>query len=162
MQIKKRAYNILNENRIFLIFIQGLIIINLIAVMLESVETLHKNFRPLFYWFEVISVAIFTVEYLTRVWSADFGRDKPVKTRLKFIFSFLGLIDLLAILPFYLPFLIAFDLRFLRILRLVRIFRIFKIARYSPALALIGKVLKRKKEELFLTSNSPFKKFVTD
>jgi voltage-gated potassium channel len=151
MEIKRKIYYIINENRFFLVFIQCLIIINLLAVMLESVSHLHKNYGPFFYWLEVVSVAIFTVEYLARVWSAAFGTVQPVKNRLKFIFSFLGLIDLLAILPFYLPFLISFDLRFLRIMRLVRLFRIFKIARYSKALLLIGKVLKRKKEELFST-----------
>ncbi len=151
MERKRIIYYIINENRFFLVFIQCLIIINLMAVMLESVSYLHKKYGFFFYWFEVISVAIFTVEYLARVWSADFGTVQPVKKRLKFVFSFLGLIDLLAILPFYLPFLIAFDLRFLRIMRLVRLFRIFKIARYSKALLFIGKVLRCKKEEIFLT-----------
>jgi voltage-gated potassium channel len=151
MELKRKIYGIINENPFFLVFIQSLIIINMLAVMLESVSYLHKNYGPFFYWFEVVSVAIFTIEYLARVWSADFGTMQPIKRRLKFIFSFLGLIDLVAILPFYLPFLITFDLRFLRIMRLVRLFRVFKIARYSMALKLIGKVLKRKKEEIFLT-----------
>jgi voltage-gated potassium channel len=151
IELKRKIHGLINEDRFFLLFIQSLIIINMLAVMLESVSSLHKSFGPFFYWFELFSVAIFTVEYLMRVWSADFGTAQPVKSRVKFIFSFLGLIDLVAILPFYLPFLIAFDLRFLRLMRLVRLFRILKIARYSRALQLIGKVLKRTKEEIFLT-----------
>jgi len=151
MEIKRKTYNIINENRFFLIFIQGLIIINVIAVMLESVEYLHKNYLPFFYWFEAISVAIFSIEYIAHIWSEDFETNNPIRSRIKFIFSFHGLIDLLSILPFYLPFLITFDLRVLRIIRLIRVFRILKIARYSKALTLIKKVLKRKREELILT-----------
>lgn len=151
MGLKKKTHAMLSKSRIFLFSIQSLIIANLLAVMFESVASLRDGYGTFFYWFEVISVLIFTVEYLARVWSTDVGTGKPVKARLKFIFSFLGLIDLLAILPFYLPFIITFDLRFLRIMRLVRLFRVIKIARYSKALSLIGDVLKRKKEELFLT-----------
>lgn len=148
---KKGLYCFINENHKLNFFIQTIIILNLIMVMLESVENIEKNFQLFFHWFEVFSIAIFSAEYLTRIWTADFGSANPIKARLKFIFSFLGLIDLLAILPFYLPFLFSFDLRFLRIMRLFRLLRIFKITRYSNALKLIGKVLKRKKEELFLT-----------
>lgn len=131
MAFKRKIHTIIAESRLFLVFIQTLIILNLLAVMLESVAHLHENYGRFFYGFEVFSVVIFTVEYLLRLWVADFGTGKPIAARLKFIFSFFGLIDLLAILPFYLPFLISFDLRFLRILRLARLFRVLKIARYS-------------------------------
>lgn len=151
MEQKRKIHTVVTGNRVFQVFIQGLIIINLLAVMLETVASLKAKYGPLFHWFEVVSVVIFTVEYFARVWTADVGTGKPVKARLKFIFSFLGLIDLLAILPFYLPFLITVDFRFLRILRLVRLFRVLKIARYSKAMRLIGTVLKRKKEEIVLT-----------
>lgn len=151
MKLKRKTHIILTENRLFLFFIQGLIVINLLAVMFESVAFLRKNYGPFFHFFEILSVGIFTVEYLLRIWSVDVGIGKPVKARLKFIFSFMGLIDLMAILPFYMPLFITFDLRFLRILRLVRLFRVLKIVRYSNALRLIGKVLKRQKEGLFLT-----------
>lgn len=156
MEIKKKINIYLTESRIFLFFIQGLIIFNLLAVMFESVEHLRNSYGSFFFWFEVGSIVIFTAEYLARVWCADIGTMKPIKARLKFIFSFLGLVDLLAIMPFYLPFLISLDLRFLRILRLVRILRVLKIARYSKALRMIGKVLKKTKEELFLTLGITF------
>jgi voltage-gated potassium channel len=67
------------------------------------------------------------------------------------MFSPFGLIDLLAILPFYVPFIIKTDLRFLRILRLIRFFRIFKISRYNSTLKLIWDVVKEKKAELQMT-----------
>ncbi|MCP5054548.1 MAG: ion transporter, partial [bacterium] len=89
------------------------------------------------------SVLIFTLEYAWRIWAAE--------KRSRFIFSFFGVIDLLAILPFYLPALIAVDLRFVRILRLARIFRIFKVARYAKSMRLVGQVLREKKEVLILT-----------
>lgn len=62
----------------------------------------------------------------------------------------LAMIDLFAILPFYLPMIIPLDLRFIRAVRLFRLFRLFKIGRYSKALSLLKKVLKDKKEELIL------------
>jgi voltage-gated potassium channel len=124
-------------------FILALIILNTLSVMLESVESLHRQYGDFLYWFEVASVAIFTFEYIWRVAAA--------KKKSRFIFSFFGLIDLIAILPFFLPFLIAVDLRFVRILRLIRIFRVFKVARYSKSLRLVGEVLREKKEALLLT-----------
>ena len=69
-------------------------------------------------------MAIFTVEYLSRVFVAD--------KKLRFIFSFYGLVDLLSILPFYVA--RGIDLRSLRVFRLFRVFRIFKVLRYSKAL----------------------------
>jgi voltage-gated potassium channel len=71
--------------------------------------------------------------------------------RLKFTFSTLGLVDLFAILPFYLPFLIAIDLRVLRILRLLRLLRIFKLGRYSKSFKIISSVLKETRSELGIT-----------
>lgn len=123
--------------------IPGLIVLNTLMVMLESVEAMHRNFAEYFHWFEIASVVIFTIEYIWRIWAA--------KKKSQFIFSFFGLVDLIAILPFYLPMLIKMDLRFVRILRLTRIFRIFKVARYAKSLQLVGLVLKEKKESLVLT-----------
>lgn len=149
--IKSESKNI--KSNIIPNFITLLIVINVFAVMLESVTSIHGPNKKLFYYFEVFSVIIFTIEYLIRIWTADIQYPKlsGIKAKLKFIFSFMGLIDLLAILPFYLPMLISVDLRMLRILRLIRIFRIFKITRYSKSLQMISEVFRRKKEDLFLT-----------
>jgi voltage-gated potassium channel len=70
---------------------------------------------------------------------------------MKFIFSAYGIIDLLAILPFYLPFIVRIDLRFLRILRLLRFMRILKITRYNKSLYLIWSVIREKRSELAMT-----------
>lgn len=120
-----------------------LILLNTLMVMLESVDAFHNEYADYFKWFELISVVIFTIEYLWRIVAA--------KKWYLFIFSFLGLVDLISILPFYLPVLIKMDLRFVRIIRLIRIFRIFKVARYAKSLQLVGLVLKEKKESLALT-----------
>jgi voltage-gated potassium channel len=97
-------------------------------------------------------VIVFSIEYLLRLWTIveKKGYDDPIKGRIRFVFSPMALIDLLAILPFYLPFL-GIDLRFLRILRIFRIFRLLKMARYSSAFTMIKSVLKDKKEELLVT-----------
>ena len=105
------------------------------------------------YYFEIISVVIFTLEYIIRLWSITASRkySHPVRGRIKFIFSSGSLIDLLAILPFYLPMIIGFDLRFIRLLRLFRLVRVFKISRYMKATTMIANVFKAKKEELLIS-----------
>ncbi len=133
--------------------IQGLIILNVIAIILESFDGIYRGNEDLFHYLEVFSIIFFTVEYLTRLWIADiiYPENNPIVARLKYAFSPLGLVDLLAILPFYMPLLITLDLRFIRILRLLRLIRIFKIAHYSESVRLIGEVLKKKQRELLIT-----------
>jgi voltage-gated potassium channel len=103
--------------------------------------------------FDYFSVAVFSLEYLIRIWIADlmYPNLSKTKARIKYVFSFFGLIDLLAILPFYLPMFVKIDLRFLRMLRLLRIFRILKLARFIKSLQLLFTVFKEKKEELIIT-----------
>lgn len=120
--------------------IQFLIVLSLFTFALETMPDLTERER---YWLPIVetfTVAIFTAEYCLRVLVAD---DKK-----KFIFSFFGVIDLLAILPFYLP--TNFDLRALRALRMLRLIRIFKLFRYSEAMRRFGKALALAKEEMFL------------
>ena len=157
--MKKRVYNLLsvsqkpgNASWYIDIFIIVLIVLNVIALLLESIAPLQRRFENEFYFFELFSVIVFTIEYLLRLWSATVitGFQNPIKGRVKFALTPLAIIDLLAILPFYLPF-IGIDLRLLRILRMFRIFRLFKIARYVTALALINRVIKTKKEELVIS-----------
>ncbi len=135
------------------LFMMGLIVCNVVAVMLESVKELDQHYHPLFQAFEVFSVAIFSLEYLGRVWScvdlAPFSQ--PIRGRLRFMMQPMSLIDMLAILPFYLAF-FPFDLRVLRSLRLFRLFRLAKLSRYSTSLQLFGQVFKNNKEELIVTA----------
>jgi voltage-gated potassium channel len=96
--------------------------------------------RQLLKHFEIVSIIIFTIEYVLRIWVAD--------KKIKFLFSFHGLIDLLAVLPFYLSF--GIDLRSIRIFRLLRLFRIFKMIRFNLAIQNLSKAFKSIKEELVL------------
>ena len=113
-----------------------LILLNLLAVSLESIDQLSTQYGYLFWAFELFSVTIFGCEYILRIWSSDANKDEKSesssKLRFGYIFSFTGLIDLIAILPSILPlFLGQIDLRWLRVLRLVRL---LKISHYSTAL----------------------------
>ncbi len=158
--MKKRIFKIIEKaedgdvsSKIFDNAILVLIVMTVISIILESFDSLSNSYSNVFFVFEVFTVTIFTIEYLLRVWTADLkyeGKSKAI-SRVLYIFSFMALVDLFAILPFYLPMIIPFDLRFLRILRLTRIFRIFKLNRYSKALNLIAKVIRDKKEELLAT-----------
>lgn len=152
--MKKRIHFLLNENLWFIRAIYLLIIVNVLALVAESYAIENVRLIEFLHWLEVISIGIFTIEYILRIWSADLGASGPkesMKMRLSFIFSFYGIIDLLAILPFFLPLLMKLDLRAIRILRLFRLLRIFKIGRYSKSLKLISEVLRETRTELFLT-----------
>ncbi len=134
---------------IFQSFILGLIVLNVSAMILESVHAVYIASPLFFYWFEIVSVAIFTTEYILRVWSCTAASQYrgSVIGRLKFVVTPLALVDLFAILPFYLPF-VGINLLFIRAVRLFRFFRVAKLARYSAALRTFGRVLAEKREEL--------------
>ena len=104
----------------------------------ETDKTIYLTYKTFFSKVELVSVIIFTIEYLMRLLTLN---------KLKDMFQPLMIIDLLAILPFYLP-VSRLDLRILRIFRLFRILRIFKLARYFEALQMIGKVIYKKRTEL--------------
>ena len=136
-------------NRAFGIFIVTLIGLNVVALIAESVKSVHASCPGLFSAFEIVSVVIFTIEYVARLWSCVEKPlyHKPLLGRLRFAATPMAMIDLFAILPFYLPFL-GIDLRFLRILRMMRIFRIAKLGRYSQSLQILSRVMAAKKEQL--------------
>ena len=122
----------------------ALITLNILAVVLESIKEVHQVGDEVFYAFEVFSVAIFSLEYIARVWSVIDNPWKPdhahpISGRIKYMFTWMALIDLLAIAPFYISFFAADDLRVLRALRLLRI---FKLTRYSSAMTLLLQVFR--------------------
>lgn len=131
-----------------------LIIANGLAVILETVKPLEARFSSFFYAFELFSVIIFSVEYLLRLWVADVDPkyQRSALGRLRYALSPMALIDLLAILPFYLPLAFTLDLRVLRLLRLFRLFRLFKMSRYVQSLRTFQRVFVAKKEELLITA----------
>ena len=120
-------------------FMIVLIVTNVIAVVLETVESIRAEFGTFFLYFEYFSVALFSVEYGLRIWTADENEDErfhpPVRGRIRFAMTPLALIDIIAILPFYLAFFLAVDLRFMRVFRLLRL---LKLTRYSAALQMLG------------------------
>lgn len=130
----------------------ALIVLNVAAIILESVASVRAAAGPWFLAFEALSVAVFTAEYALRLWSCVEGAAfaGPVSGRLRFALRPMPLIDLAAVLPFYLTF-ATVDLRFLRVLRLLRILRVAKLARYSTAMQTLGRVLVKKREELSVT-----------
>lgn len=148
--MKKKVRDFVNDNKYFINFIYTLIILNIAALILESYEELNSKYSSVFYYFELFSVIIFTIEYFIRIWVSDKTKEDK-KERLNFAFSSAGIIDLIAILPFYLPLIFPFDLRVIRILRLFRLLRIFKLGRYSKSLKTIRYIFKETKAELSIT-----------
>jgi voltage-gated potassium channel len=157
--IKKHIYILLDPsegdsfwNKLIDGFVISLILLNVIAVILETVDSLFLAYGSLFQAFEIFSVCFFTIEYSLRVWTCTYI-DKfkhPITGRLRYIFSLGSLIDLLAIVPFYLPLSTIYDFRFVRIFRLIKFLRVFKLGRYLNATKIISNVFKSKKEELVL------------
>jgi voltage-gated potassium channel len=128
-------------------FILLLILINVVAVVLESVHSLQQQYN---YWFRLIeslSVAAFTVEYFARVWvsAENTGYANGLKGRLRYMVSPMALIDLFAILPYYLGAFFHIDTRILRILRLLRV---FKLSRHSATISVLGTVLRNEAKTL--------------
>lgn len=120
----------------------ALIILSLIAFAVETLPNLPSWAMQGLRIFEVIMVTLFTTEYITRIWLAE--------RKFKFIFSFFGIIDLLAILPFFLATGMNLDLRSLRAFRLIRLIRVLKLARYSRAVQRFHRALAIAREELIL------------
>ena len=159
-RLKFRVYDILVEtedgelvDRIVAVFLMILILINAAAVVLETVDDLNARFGSIFHAIEMVSITIFTVEYLLRLWIAplDPRYSKPFTGRLRYAVSLMAIIDLLAILPAFLPLIFTVDLRIIRFLRIFRLFRLFKMSRYVDSLNSLDDVVRAKKEELLVT-----------
>ncbi|HLT47269.1 MAG TPA: ion transporter [Rubricoccaceae bacterium] len=157
--LRRRTWEVLeparpgdHASRAFDLFILALIALNVLAVVAETVEAVRVRYAAGLAAFEVASVAVFSVEYVLRVWSAvsDPRYRRPVLGRLRFAATPLAVVDLLAVLPFFLPF-IGVDLRITRVLRLQRAFRFVKVARYADAHRRLARVLQRKREELVVS-----------
>jgi voltage-gated potassium channel len=134
------------------VFIMTLIGLNVGAIVLESVEEIRMEFGWWFNRFELFSVVVFSIEYILRAVVANENPkyQTPILGNVRYLFSPLAIIDLLAILPFFLPF-AGIDLRVLRMLRMFRLFRLFKFARYIKAFQLIDKVFEEKREALAIS-----------
>lgn len=155
-RLRRRAYEILEighgedrASKLFDTFIVALILLNIAAFTAETVPRLEAAYGPWFHAFEVFSVAIFTVEYLLRLWTAVelpfLARFPSWKARLKAARRPMMIIDLMAVLPFYLSQVFTLDLRVLRVLRLLRF---LKLSRYSPAMHSLLRVISNEKRAL--------------
>ena len=129
-------------NKTLEIAIQILIILSLVCFTIETVSGLQPETYELLNILEIVFVGIFTLEYVARIYFS--------KQKLKFIFSFFGLIDLIAILPFYLS--LGFDLRTIRAVRFIRVFRLLKLTRYNKAVNFLRDAFRESKEELIVFS----------
>jgi len=154
--LKKRIWEILeiskendNKSKYFDYFISILISLNVFAIILETEKTIEADYKSFFNYFELISIFIFSLEYLLRLWaciSAEAYKN-PITGRIKYIFSPLAIIDFIAIAPFYIAYFVV-DTRVLRVMRLLRLFRITKHFRYSKTFQIIVSTIDKKKEEL--------------
>ena len=124
--------------RVVNVFLIVLIIANGLAFAAETVSSVYQRWGPELEAFNIFSVIVFTVEYVLRLWSSVeiplYRRLPHWRARLNFALRPMMIIDLLAILPWYVYLFVPFDLRALRVLRLFRLFRLLKLLRYSPAL----------------------------
>ena len=155
--LRRRLYEILEHgtigDRTGLIvgrLIVVLIVTNLVTMTLDSVPALQAQYGPLFIAIELLSLVVFTVEYALRVWvaaeRAPHRHSSERKARWEFISSPLGVIDLLAVLPFWFAFVLPGDLRVLLVFRMVRF---LKLARYSPAMRSLLDALYNERRALF-------------
>jgi voltage-gated potassium channel len=133
---------------VFNISLATLIILNVFAMMLETMDALYSAWRIYFSAFELFSVTLFVVEYLLRLWVADLNPkyQHPLGGRLRYLLSPMALVDLVAFLPSLLL-LSGLDLRFLRMLRLFRVVRLLHIPRYNQALHAIWQAARSKRAE---------------
>ncbi len=157
--MKRRVHEVLTNpqpadrvGRAISIGVLVLIAANVLASVLETDVDLARNAPAFFTWFERVSVAVFTVEYLLRLWTctSDPRFRGTLRGRLRYVLSPMALIDLAAIVPFYLGLFLpgVVDLRFLRVLRLLRLFRLLRVGRPAEAFALLVRVVQAKRVEL--------------
>ncbi len=159
MTLKTRVYEILEVDRSHSASgrtvqraLLTLIIVNVVANVVETVPEVQEIAPAFFHWLEVVSVSVFSAEYVLRLWACtrDLRYTRAFAGRVRYLVTPLALADLAAVLPFYLPY-VGLDLRVFRAVRLLRLLRIAKLARYSRALRLLGQVISAKRDELIVT-----------
>ena len=154
---KKRVFHMIQIgdrrdtlSKSFDIFIVVVILLNLFVTFADTFDELQK-FHKVFGVIELITIIIFTIEYILRLWTSDllYPEKSFWGAKLAFVFSFYGMIDLLTFFPYYLPIMVPGGIVAFRILRVFRIFRLFKINAQYDAFNVITDVLNEKKSQLF-------------
>jgi len=157
--VKKNVFEIIQPaekgklaSKLFDLFIMLLILFSIVSVFIMTFNISPEAFRILVRT-EKYSLVIFTCEYFLRIWTADllYPELKPYRARLSYVCSGMAIIDLIAILPFFLPMFLPMNLMGIRAFRLVRLLRIFKMNRYTNALVSIGEVFRKKAQEIFVS-----------
>lgn len=135
-------------SRIFDDVIMALIVFSVLSVFLCTFKIPDWLFRVLVR-LEIISLIVFTIEYVLRIWTANYLYPElgPIRSRIRYMLSGMAIIDLISILPFLLP-VIPYNLVGVRVFRLVRLLRVFKLNRYSDALAAIGEVIRSRSQQM--------------
>ncbi len=165
MSFRKRIYDILDPNHHqglisqaanYLIY--SLIFLTVVAIVLESVPSINQCCATGFRLLEWLTVVVFSIEYVLRLWCCVESPKYPhaVGGRIRYLLSPMALIDLLAILPFYLPLILTSNMLFLRSFRFFRLFRIAKLGRYSTAFQVLGQVVCAKRAELLVSGFAVF------
>lgn len=162
MSIRRKIFTIITDqeekqlqphNKYFESAVTVLIFLNVVAIILESDPSIYEPCKEFFFYFEAFSILVFTVEFLLRIWTYDLIDEKEGKLKgfFKFLFSPLSIIDILAVVPFYLPLFFTMDMRHVRILRMLRMLRVLKLNRYSKSLQMVVNVLREKRADLITT-----------
>jgi len=157
MRWRHRAYEILEHGpvgdrsmRVVSRLLILLVLVNVVAVVLESVPRYQAAYGGAFIAIEIVSIIVFTLEYALRIWVAaehtPYLQMTAARARLRYILSTDGLIDLVSILPFWLAFVVPFEFRVILLLRVVRF---LKLARYSPAMRSLLEALYAERRALF-------------
>ena len=155
--IKKRIFDIIqigntdDKTSIFFdYFIVVVIILNIAATFLETFDQM-AGYMPAISAVICITSIIFCIEYILRVWTGDllYPHLPPLKARLRFIFSFYGLVDLFSFLPYFIPGLLTSGIVAFRILRVIRIFHLFRINSRYDAFNVVLDVILEKRQQLF-------------
>jgi voltage-gated potassium channel len=158
--LRQRTYGVLSHpdpqdrsGRAIYGLVLALIVANVAASVLETVSSIEAAAGGFFLRFELVSVAVFTAEYLARLWACVEDPRYASRGRLAWVFSPMALVDLLAIAPFYLSLVavVPLDLRFVRVLRLARVFRLLRVEALSQALHTLGNVTRKKRHELLIS-----------
>lgn len=142
-----------NQGWNYEVFMMVLIFLNAIAMIIGTVSSIQLQYDWFLIPFEYFSIIIFTIEYILLLWVCTENKEysDPVMGRIRYAMTPIAIINLVSVLPAFIPFLAPFDLRALRMIRLFRVFRILKLSKYSDSLKTLFKALDAKKEQLLMT-----------
>ncbi len=126
------------------------ILLNLTVSILQTYDNIRELYAPILYAVEIITVVFFVVDYILRLFTARFlhNEKKELRAIRKYVFSFMGIVDLLSFLPYFLPIIFPQGTIAFRMIRIVRIFRLFRINAYNDSLTVITQVLNSKRQQL--------------